>query len=228
MRGRTTLLDGAAGSAGSTRAPGPSPTIAGRSLLAVLPLSTGVAVLFYLLTDISLPLTAGVLVLLGAGATAGVRQRLSPVGRRYVAERTKVGLQAGLAATAVYDVARYVIVAVADMSLEPFKTFALFGQTFVGEGASTTTQYAVGTVYHVVNGLGFAVAYTVFFVRPRIATALLWAGVLELATILLYPSWLRLTAMGELATVSVLGHVAYGLTLGVTAKAVMDRRMVRA
>ena len=67
------------------------------------------------------------------------------------------------------------------------------------------------------NGLGFAVGYTVVVPRPRLWSAVTWALVLELFTILLYPNWLGVTAVQELFSMSMIGHLGYGVTLGVMA-----------
>lgn len=53
--------------------------------------------------------------------------------------------------------------------------------------------------------------------RPGLVSAVAWAMVLELFTILLYPDWLGVPAIGELVSVSLLGHLAYGLALGLVA-----------
>ena len=54
-----------------------------------------------------------------------------------------------------------------------------------------------GIAYHVLNGLGFAIGYTIVVRRPGLISAVVWAMVLETFTILLYPDWLGLTAVGE-------------------------------
>jgi hypothetical protein len=48
--------------------------------------------------------------------------------------------------------------------------------------------------------------------------------VLEAFTVALYPPWLGLTAVAEFVSVSLLGHLAYGTTLGlVTARSAAAR-----
>jgi hypothetical protein len=205
------------GATGTTDRPADRVAVPARLTLLLVPLSSGAAVLVYLLTRVSLPLAAAALAAAGAISTAHVARRLSPEVRQLLRTRVQRGLIAGTAATAAYDAVRYGIAVVGDLSLWPFRPFALFGGLLIGGSAPLAVRYAVGTAYHVLNGLGFAIAYTIFFGRPRLWSALVWACVLELLTILLYPSWLRLQAMGEFVAVSMLGHVAYGLTLGAVA-----------
>jgi hypothetical protein len=40
--------------------------------------------------------------------------------------------------------------------------------------------------------------------------------------ITLYPGWLNIEKVDELALVSILGHVAFGATLGLTARMLLD------
>lgn len=202
------------------------PPLRRRGLLAVLPLSTGAAVLVFLLTKVSLALSASVLVTLGIGSWVAARRKLSPGVREHLRARVRIGLLAGVAATVTYNVSRYGITAAADMTLRPFRPLALFGEAFIGSEAPLTARYVVGVVYHVFNGLGFAVAYAIVVPRAAVWSALTWALVLELATIALYPDWLKLDRLGEFATVSVLSHIVYGLTLGAVA-VIAERRRTR-
>jgi hypothetical protein len=199
-------------------------------LLALLPLSTGGAVLVAILLD-SDSLASPTLVLVVGGATTAVllTWRL-PVGvRRALSRRVRLGMLAGLAATAAYDAVRYLAVAATSWSVRPFQVFALFGQLLVGRGAPAGVQYLAGTAFHLLNGLGFAVGYVVVVRRPGVASAVAWALVLETFTVALYPPWLGLTAVGEFLSVSLLGHLAYGTTLGlVTARSAAARNEAQA
>ena len=54
--------------------------------------------------------------------------------------------------------------------------------------------------------------------RPHPVTGVLWALGLEAAMALLYPSFLIIKQYGEFLTMSVLGHVCYGLVIGAWAR----------
>ena len=121
---------------------------------------------------------------------------------------------AGVLATASYDLARYGLVSMADFSFRPFHVFTRFGGLMVGRDAPTPLLYAVGIAFHVANGIGFAIGYTVIVRRSQRWSAVVFAFTLELCMALLCPSWLRMTALQEFLQVSILGHAVYGLVLG--------------
>ena len=95
----------------------------------------------------------------------------------------------------------------------PFAVFRIFGDELLTTESRTDFQYVIGVGFHIVNGIGFVVAYARVIRRPGYTSGLLWALALEGATILLYPSWLQLQELREFLSGSVLGHVAFGLTL---------------
>jgi len=193
----------------------PSLRPAERLLLSLLPLSTGGAVLVAILLDSDSLVWPTLVLVAGTGTTAVVLTRRLPAGvRRALSRRVRLGLLAGLAATAAYDAVRYLAVAVTSWSVRPFQVFALFEQLLVGRDAPAGVQYLAGTGFHLLNGLGFAVGYAMVVRRPGVVSAVVWALVLEAFTVALYPPWLGLTAVGEFVSVSLLGHLAYGATLG--------------
>jgi Family of unknown function (DUF6789) len=196
-----------------------------RLLLSLLPLSSGGAVVVTIVLGGESLLWPTVVLVAGTAMTAvALAWRLPGGVRRALARRVRVGLLAGLAATAAYDAVRYLVVAATSWSVRPFQAFALFGQLLVGHDAPAGVQYLAGTGFHLLNGLGFAVGYAVVVRRPGVVSAIAWALVLEAFTIALYPSWLGLTAVGEFVSVSLLGHLAYGAALGqITAKSVAAR-----
>src|SRR6266498_3824026 len=182
----------------------PSLRPAERLLLSLLPLSTGGAVLVAILLDSDSLVWPTLVLVAGTGTTAVVLTRRLPAGvRRALSRRVRLGLLAGLAATAAYDAVRYLAVAVTSWSVRPFQVFALFEQLLVGRDAPAGVQYLAGTGFHLLNGLGFAVGYAMVVRRPGVVSAVVWALVLE-----------AFTAVGEFVSVSLLGHLAYGATLG--------------
>jgi len=198
--------------------PAATPSLRERMLLALLPLSTGGAVLVTIVAVPDSLLWPALILVAGGAATAfAVTRRLPPAARRELGRRVRAGLIAGVAATVAYDLVRYGLVVLFSWSVDPFKTFPLFGQLLVGPDAGGPALWTAGTVYHVLNGLGFAVGYTLVIPRPGLLSAIVWGMVLEAFTILLYPDWLGLTAVGEFFSMSMLGHLAYGAVLGAVA-----------
>lgn len=190
-----------------------------RLLLAGLPLATGGAVLVAIILSSDTLIWPTLLLIAGTGIVAGVvASQLEPESRAWLGARIRMGLVAGLAATAAYDLVRYLTVALAQWSVHPFAVFALFGKMIAGQHISAPLAYGVGSAFHLVNGLGFAIGYLIVFRRPRIWTAVAWAMVLETVTIIWYPSWLGITALGEFVSMSLIGHLAYGAVLGILGK----------
>src|SRR5437764_2112535 len=100
-------------------------------------------------------------------------------------------------ATASYDAFRYLIIVVFHLLYWPWDTITLFGQAIVGPSAPEELIQAAGYAYHVVNGVGFAVAYTVLFGRRGIVAGVVWAMGLETLMVSFFPGWLGLKALGE-------------------------------
>jgi hypothetical protein len=183
-------------------------------LLLALPLAGGAGLAVHLLADVDLRLAVAALAGFGAAIWLVLVPRLPAARRATIRRRVAVGAGCGLLATGAYDAARYGLVALAQFSFEPFHVFALFGELFLGPGASPASRFAVGTLYHLLNGTGFGIAYLLAVRRPRVITGLVWGVLLELAMATLYPPWLRMQQLGEFLQVSAAGHLVYGSVLG--------------
>jgi hypothetical protein len=187
-------------------------------VLLLLPLATGAALAIFILSGIPLPVAAAGVAAIGATAWFAAAFVLPRAAKRKLGLRVRVGFWSGVVATFAYDATRYGLVSIAALSFRPFHVWRLFGATFVGSDAPDELQIAVGALFHLSNGVGFAVAYALLVPRPGLITGLIWAALLELAMVSLYPSWLQLRAIGEFLTVSIAGHAAYGSVLGLTAR----------
>ena len=87
---------------------------------------------------------------------------------------------------------------------------------------------AAGVAFHVLNGLSFGLAYLLVFgrlaLRSRrlaLASGVGWGLFLEAFQVTLYPGWLSIAAYREFVTISALGHVVYGATLGLLGRRVL-------
>jgi hypothetical protein len=194
-----------------------------RVVLPALPFAGGAGLVIYVLAGVSLPFAAAAVALLGGATWLAVMTAASEEQRHAVAARVKVGLRAGIVATASYDLARYGIVALFTLSFEPFHVWPIFGRLFVGQDASAGVALAAGIGYHAANGIGFAIGYALLFRRPGPLTGVAWGVGLELCMAFLYPSWLRIAALQEFLAVSALGHVVYGGVLGLAVRWQLDR-----
>ncbi len=135
-----------------------------------------------------------------------------------------MGFKAGILATVAYDASRYIIINVLHLTFWPFDIFSIFGALLIGAGAPAVLREATGILFHYANGIGFSIAFFFLFPRPGIRFGLLWALVLELFMVSLYPGWLGLAALDEFLSVSILGHFAFGATLGLVARIGLKRK----
>jgi hypothetical protein len=214
--GRAPAVTGGASAASARRA---------RLLLAAVPLSAGAALVVHILARLSLALAVAAVLGFTIAVAALVWRRLPADRREEARRRALVGLAVGLLSTAAYDVSRLLVVTVFPMTFWPFGAIPLFGAALLGDTAPEPLTLIAGLAFHLANGVGFGAAYVLVVRRPRILTGLAWAAILETAMVGLYPGWLDIKAMDEFLSVSIVGHAAYGATLGgVSAWALRRRR----
>jgi hypothetical protein len=187
-------------------------------LLAALPLASGAALIVHILTHVSLGLAllgAAIIIIITGVLTW---RHISPLARRELIRRSRAGLMAGLLAVLAYDSTRWVTTSLFHDTIGPFEVFPIFGRAIGGADLPFHTAMTIGVLYHVTNGLLFAIAYAILLGPRGWWTGILWGLGLETLMLTIYPGWLHLRALGEFATVSMLGHVAYGLVLGVVSQ----------
>ncbi len=199
-----------------------------RILLGLLFLASGAALVVYLVARLSLALALAVTVGVAVASGALVWRRLAAPARREARRRLGVGVVAGLAATLTYDLARWLAVELGGLEFWPFEVFPLFGQLLVGTGAPAPLALVVGTCYHFLNGVSFAVAYTLILGDRGWSAGVAWAVVLEALMLTLYPGWLDPASMAEFFGVSMLGHLAYGVVLGAACRGLLGGATKRA
>jgi hypothetical protein len=187
-------------------------------LLALLPLATGAALVVHILSRVSLGLSllVGFALVSVTGVLAWRRLRIDA--RREMARRAVAGLVAGLLGTLAYDLVRLVVVKVFHYTFWPFDIFSLFGLAIVGPGLPPLLTTAVGVIYHYMNGILFAIAYAILLAPRGWWSGILWALGLEACMLALYPGWLHIQAYNEFVSVSMIGHLAYGTTIGIVSK----------
>ncbi len=195
-----------------------------RSALALVGSAGGCGLIIYVSTGV--PVIATLIALVGLGGLGLlIRLRGSAGQRRTIRRLLLAGIGAGIAGTLAYDCTRWLLVAALQYDISPFGAFPALGQGLLG---GTQVQEAwilvtLGAGYHVLNGLGFAVAYSALFGRRGPVAGIAFALGLEIAMIGIYPSWLRIQAMSEFLQMSMVGHVAYGATVGAVARALLRR-----
>lgn len=180
-------------------------------------LTSGAALVVHILTDRPLPIIlAGIILLAGAGALAVFRGR--PVARATWFRHIRAGVVAGIVSTAVYDASRWILVELGGFRVSPFKSFPFFGEALLGSSSTMGMRQVAGVTFHLLNGIAFATAYTVWFGRRTFWWGIAFGLGLEAMMLSLYPGWLDIRAMREFTQMSVFGHVAYGAALGLTCR----------
>jgi hypothetical protein len=197
-------------------------------ILALAALGSGAALVVAILYQIPLGLT---LLLFAVTVVALVASRVSRLPgdlRAIVRTQAMRGAIIGLTATLAYDLIRQFLVVVADLRIRPFETWVLFGYAILGSSASRGAAIVAGTTYHYANGTFFAVSYGLLIGGRPWFCGVLWALGLEMLMLAIYPRWLDLRqVVAEFTVVSIVGHLAYGLTLGVLGQRFLYRAFPR-
>lgn len=193
-------------------------------------LASGVALLATIVFNVPLlPALAfgSIAVFVVAGVIA---RRASPEIRYHVGRLFRVGLLAGVFATLSYDVSKAILSVADPTPYNPFEAMRIFGILLIGETSPPLAIWVAGVGFHVLNGIGFAVAFTQLMsrlamrsVRWAILLGMVWGLFLEMFQLTLYPGWLSIRFLAEFQTISFSAHLIYGATLGL----IVYRRMWR-
>jgi hypothetical protein len=181
-------------------------------------LSTGAALVVYVVAGISLVAALALILTMAVVLGSYVLRRADTKQKKELPKLVKVGFIAGFLATGAYDLSRFFLIEVTGIRFWPFDIFTIFGQSLLGAGYEGSWVRLLGLLFHFTNGIGFAIAYTISFGRRGIGAGIVWAMVLELCMVTIYPGWLEMKALDEFLQVSILGHIVYGVMLGYVSK----------
>lgn len=200
-----------------------------RVLLSSLFLSTGYALLIYILSGISFPATLCTILATAAIVFALIWRKSKRTNKQdYIKHYFFCGLVTGLIATGLYDASRFLLIRFTGIQFWPFDIFTVFGQSVLQTDDRSIGVIITGVLYHFANGIGFAIAYTLLFGKKGIGAGLLYAFGLELLMVSVYPGWLQMKALDEFLQVSVFGHIVYGISLGYTTKHLLTKKFAYA
>ncbi len=184
-------------------------------ILAMAALASGAALVISIIFGAPLGLMLALLLIAAVVTVAFKWAKTDRNQRPMLRAQMATGAVAGVVATIAYDLTRALLTELGQLQFYPFETFNIFGQLIIGETAPRLVAFVVGTLYHLLNGVAFAVSYCFLLGGRHWTNGILWAFGLEAAMLTIYPGWLELDAvMQEFVTVSVLGHIAYGVVLG--------------
>lgn len=194
------------------------------AFFALAMLFSGASLLVAVYLNFSLALALGLLGIAALSCMGLVWVNISELRRKLLKRQLIVGLIAGIAATLAYDIARLLLVYFGQMHINPFETFNVFGKLIVGSDMPRNITLPVGTIYHFLNGICFAIAYTIMLGARNWKFGIVWAFVLESFMLTLYPGWLNLDAViKEFVAVSLVGHVVYGSVLGIISQRFLQK-----
>lgn len=142
------------------------------------------------------PLVAALTTLAAAGGLWASRSLGADDARAGWASRVRAGVVAGLAATAAYDASRWAVVELGDLAVSPFAAIPLFGQALLG-GAAGGLAHVAGVAFHLLNGVCFAIAYTLWFGTRGWRAGVAFALGLEACMLAVYPGWLDVASLRE-------------------------------
>jgi hypothetical protein len=185
-------------------------------------MATGLALVIHILVD--MPLWTSALTTVGVAAAAlVVSARRHPDDRAGGRDVLRVGALSACAALVAYDGTRLAVTTLFDFEVTPFAALPHFGSGLIGASASHDARWAAGAAIHVTNAITFGIAYTIWAGRRGVVAGIAFGLALEAVMLGLYPAWLQIPNMREFASMSVIGHVAYGATLGFLARRGLDR-----
>ena len=124
------------------------------------------------------------------------------------------GIWTGLVATVVYDGVRYVVEHLHPFGYSGFVPIYLYGSWITGLPRTSLAAAAAGWIYHYWNGATFAVIYALSFGKRPWWWGLGYGIVMECCMLGLFPFFLRVSNKLDFILISMIGHLAYGATLG--------------
>jgi hypothetical protein len=176
---------------------------------ALLAHAAGFMPMYFLVNLLGAP---SIVILLAAGALA------HRIHAHVFLNRLWVGLWGGLVSTLAYDGIRLLLRATDLIVFNPFLSHPAFGKMITGQPETTPLALAVGWAYHFWNGIGFGIMYTLVAGKAAWGYGLLWALILEVAWLTALPSAIGLKLNPQYVVVSLIGHGAYGVALGLLAR----------
>lgn len=187
-------------------------------LFSALFLASGASLLVYIFAGISLAFALVLAAIFVTLAGSYTWLRSSPEKKEQILIRMRIGFMAGLLGTAAYDLSRFLLIKITGIHFWPFDIFNIFGRAILGPSAHGFWVAPVGLAFHFLNGITFAISYTILLGKRGPLFGILWALGLEILMVVFYPRWLNIKFMNEFISVSVFGHLIYGIVIGYLAK----------
>lgn len=185
-------------------------------------MATGVALIVHMLFDVPLWASAPTSITMAVVVLAAAARRY-PGARADARDVLRVGAVSAIVALGAYDGARLLLSTALDFEVTPFAAFVHFGRGLIGSSASEGAHWIAGAAFHVANGITFGIAYTIWAGRRGVVAGVIFGLALEAVMLGLYPAWLQIPNLREFASMSAVGHVAYGGALGAMSRRGLER-----
>lgn len=147
---------------------------------------------------------------------------LATIARRLQAEvylnALWVGTVGGLVATGAYDLSRLLLMWSGIFQFNAFGAIPIFGSWITNTPSTSDPAQIAGWIYHFWNGISFGIFYSLVFGRGHWILGVLYGVAIEMMMLGVFPYFVPLTDVRGMITISVIGHVFYGGTLGLFAK----------
>jgi hypothetical protein len=179
---------------------------------------SGLAILLHAFAGVHLAFSIIVLAPMTVLALLCLFTRAQPRSREIFVQRFAGGFFAGFMGLLAYDMVRWLILISGTVPFNPFRAIEVFGLLILQTDVDTWLTKTAGWLFHIWNGLAFAVMFTLALGRGRLWWAIAWSLVLETAMLSTYPSMFRIMLDWPFFAVSFIGHLAYGLALGLAAR----------
>ncbi len=135
--------------------------------------------------------------------------------------RFRAGIAGGAAALLAYDLVRLALYATILNGFYPYQTHRIFGYLITGQPPQSEAAAIAGWSYHFWNGFSFALIYALIAGGAKWYWGWAWAMILELAMLITYPTMLSIQMSGSFLAISLIGHTAFGVALGLTVSRMM-------
>lgn len=133
-------------------------------------------------------------------------------------KRMRAGIIAGALGLIAYDALRFAIYKSGIISFYPFHAIARLGSLMTGEPPEAGAAIFAGWLYHYWNGFSFAIIYALVAGPAMWYWGVAWAMMLEIGMLATYPTFLAIRDDWAFRTISLLGHLVYGVTIGLTVR----------
>jgi hypothetical protein len=181
----------------------------------------GAAILLHAQGSIRLEYTIQIVAVLSLFIFMGVLVASGRGPEAMLVDRMRGGFLAGVVGLVAYDLIRVIAFIPGLFSFNPFRPIEIYGLLILGTVEDTPLTKSVGWAFHIWNGLSFATMYTLAFGRGRLLWAVAWGMALQLMMLAAYPSIFGIIANWDFILLGTIGHIAYGLAFGATARRVV-------